>query len=122
MCSSDLLVGYQGGVTVARDQPFEIWNGATGFMMIKREVFEKLKKVVPSYTNDVTDLGGQIGKDIIHEYFACSIEKETNRLLSEDFHFCKVARENGIKVWGAPWAQLSHMGSYLFEGQLTATP
>ena len=47
------LVGYQGGVTVARDQPFEIWNGATGFMMIKREVFEKLKKVVPSYTNDV---------------------------------------------------------------------
>jgi hypothetical protein len=39
-------------------------------------------------------------------------------LLSEDYHFCRLARMNGIKVYAAPWATLGHMGSYLFEGYL----
>ncbi len=42
-------------------------------------------------TNDNSDLG-----DKITEYFATSID-ENNHLLSEDYHFCKLARDNGIK-------------------------
>ena len=113
------LVGYQGEVTVPVNEPVEIWNGGTGFMLIKREVFEKLKDVCPTYNNDVTDLGGTIQSQApIVEYFATSIEPETNRLLSEDYHFCHVARNNGVKVWGAPWVRLAHIGTYTFEGQL----
>ena len=100
------------------DQPVEIWNGGTGFMLIKREVFKKLSKTVPSYTNDVNDLSGNLKAEVIKEFFATSIEKETNRLLSEDYHFCNIWREAGGKVWAAPWCYLAHIGSYVFEGQL----
>jgi GT2 family glycosyltransferase len=101
------------------NEPVEIFNGGTGFMLIKREVFEKLGEKVPSYTNDVGDLSGQLnGAEKIREYFATSIEPETNRLLSEDYHFCREWRLAGGQVWAAPWAHLGHMGSYLFEGAL----
>ena len=43
-------------------------------------------------------------------------------LLSEDYHFCKLARDNGYKVWAAPWVVLSHIGTYLFTGGLHARP
>lgn len=116
------LVGYAGEVTVPVNEPVEIWNGGTGFMIIKREVFEKLADLVPSYTNDVTDLSGNIKADEIKEFFATSIEPGTNRLLSEDYHFCRLWRENGGKIYAAPWAHLAHVGSYVFEGALLATP
>ena len=116
------LVGYAGEVTVPIDQPVEIWNGGTGFMMIKREVFEKLSEVVPSYTNDVTDLAGNMKNDEIKEFFTTSIEPGTNRLLSEDYHFCRIWRENGGQIFAAPWAHLAHVGSYVFEGALAPAP
>jgi len=55
------LVDYKGEVTVPIGEPVEIFNGGTGFMMIKREVFEQLADKVPMYYNDVADLGGQLG-------------------------------------------------------------
>jgi hypothetical protein len=100
--------------------PIEISNGGTGFMLIKREVFECLIGRVPTYTNDMfaaVDLDRKPQE--INEFFATSIDKDSgNRLLSEDYHFCKIAREAGFKVWAAPWAKLSHTGSYIFNGQL----
>jgi hypothetical protein len=117
------LVDYQGTVTVPVDKPLRIWNGGTGFMLIKREVFDKLKKKVKTYRNDVGDLGGTVKpQDLIYEYFPVMIEKESNRLLSEDYAFCKIARDNKIDVWAAPWVQLGHFGSYLFEGGLIPAP
>jgi hypothetical protein len=113
------LVDYQGEVTVPVNEPVEIFNGGTGFMLIKREVFEKLKDHVPVYLNDVLDLAGTIGqRDEIHEFFATSIEPGTQRLLSEDYHFCRIWREIGGKVYAAPWCNLAHIGTYAFEGKL----
>ena len=112
------LVEYSATVTVPINQPVEIWNGGTGFMLIKREVFEQLADKVPTYVNDVTDLSGSIKNDEIREYFTTSIEEGTRRLLSEDYHFCNIWRKAGGKVWAAPWVQLAHIGTYAFEGQL----
>lgn len=116
------LANYEGSVTVPVNEPVEIWNGGTGFMLIKREVFAKLAKKVPTYTNDVLDLSGRMGADKIHEYFATSIEKGTNRLLSEDYHFCAIWRKARGKIWAAPWARLSHVGTYVFDGKLLPAP
>ena len=117
------LVGYAGEVTVPINQPVEIFNGGTGFMLIKREVFEKLKNHVPQYSNDVADLSGQMQQqEKIYEFFATSIEPETNRLLSEDYHFCYIWRKINGKVFAAPWANLAHIGSYAFEGGLIPSP
>jgi hypothetical protein len=116
------LKDYAGSVTVPVGEPVEIFNGGTGFMLIKRSTFETMKSVVSSYNNDVLFLDGAISNDRITEYFACAIEPGTERLLSEDYFFCWKAREAGLKVWAAPWAQLGHFGSYLFEGGLTPAP
>ena len=97
-----------------KSEPVEIFNGGTGFMLIKREVFDLLKPHCPTYTNDMLPTQ----QEIVTEYFATSIEPDSNRLLSEDYHFCRLARLNGIKVWAAPWVELGHIGSYKFEGKL----
>jgi len=99
-------------------EPAEIWNGGTGFMMIKREVFDKLAPIVPSYINNMHDLNQVIVNDEIKEFFTTSIEPETQHLLSEDYHFCRTWRDNGGKIYAAPWVQLGHVGTYLFDGSL----
>ena len=117
------LVGGAHEAVVDLNSPLEVLNGGTGFMLIKRQVFEKLKKKVPSYVNDVLDLAGQQGPDLIHEYFPVVIDKETNRLLSEDYAFCQLARKKGkMKIYAAPWAKLAHVGTYIFEGQPVPAP
>jgi hypothetical protein len=101
------------------DAPMEIANGGTGFMLIKREVFEGLIGRVPTYNNDVF-LAVDVDRtpQVIHEFFATSIEDDSRRLLSEDYYFCKIAREAGFRVWAAPWAHLSHTGTYIFNGMI----
>lgn len=116
------LVDYQTEVTVPINQPVEIWNGGTGFMLIKREVLEGLIGRVPAYLNNVMDLQNPTNGETINEFFATQIEPETKLLLSEDYDFCKKARSNGFKVWAAPWVELSHIGTYAFEGKLLQTP
>ena len=91
-------------------------------MLIKREVFEKLAEVVPTYRNDMHSAvqaeDPNFKPNYIKEFFATSIDEESNRLLSEDYHFCKIAREAGFKVYAAPWASFGHTGTYTFSGQL----
>jgi hypothetical protein len=109
----------QSSTTGNINEPIEIANGGTGFMLIKRSVFDRLADKVPSYTNDMyhaVDTVRQV--KIIKEYFTTSIEPESNRLLSEDYHFCKLARDNGVQVWCAPWAHFTHTGTYGFSGAL----
>ena len=114
------LVNYQENQRVAVNEPVEIWNGGTGMMLIKREVFEKLADKVPEYNNDMyVAVDTERKPKVIKEFFATSIDKTSgNRLLSEDYHFCKIAREIGIKIWAAPWVNLKHNGTYNFEGIL----
>lgn len=112
------LIGEHGDVVVRADQPCEVAALGTGFMLIKRQVFEKLKKRVKKFKNDMSAL--QHGEEI-YEFFGVPIDKESGRLLSEDYDFCHKWRKAGGKVYAAPWCQLGHMGSYLFEGTLVPT-
>jgi len=113
------LVGGANETTGNINEPMEIDNGGTGFMLIKREVFETLRPTVPKYTNDMIQITDKNPvKKIIDEFFATSIDEDTNRLLSEDYHFCKIARKAGFKVYAAPWANLVHSGTYNFSGTL----
>ena len=100
--------------------PMQIENGGTGFMLIKRGVFEKLSSTVPEYANDMWRAVDTQETKVIKEFFATSIDPESgNRLLSEDYHFCKIARKAGFTIWAAPWVTLEHHGTYCFSGQLT---
>jgi hypothetical protein len=101
--------------TVPVNEPFEIAAGGTGIMLIKREVFEKMKETTPVFKNDMSHMPG--GKPV-YRFFTESIDPESGRLLSEDYHFCHEWRKIGGKVWAAPWCKIGHFGTYNFSGQL----
>lgn len=87
----------------------EIDSAGTGFMLIKRGVFEALADDVPSYVD------GSTPGITLKEFYAVSIDPDSaNSLLSEDYHFCRLARNRGIKVYAASWVRLNHMGTYIF--------
>jgi hypothetical protein len=118
------LESYAQEVTVPIHKPAKVWNCGTGFMLIQRHVLERMREIVPKYKNDVLDLSGgmQQGEEI-SEFFTTSIEPETGRLLSEDYHFCRTWRHKlDGEIYVAPWVQLAHLGSYCFEGQLIRNP
>jgi hypothetical protein len=93
-------------ITEADHHPLEVIRGGCGFMLVKREVLEGLADKVPEYYN---------GHIMCQQYFDTSIDSG-NWLLSEDYHFCKLARDNSYKVWAAPWVELTHTGSYQWRG------
>lgn len=113
----------EGGLRVPTDQPFPVTNAGTGMMLIKRTVFEDLKSVVPTYKNNMTSQNiGLVHEDMICEFFATSIDPTHNVLLSEDYHFCQLWKKNGGLVHIAPWADLTHNGTYEFAGHFQRSP
>ena len=96
------------GMQVRKYEPVEITRGGTGIMLIKREVFEQLIPHVESYQ----DIDGST----VYDFFKTEIKN--NVYLSEDYYFCELWRKHGGKIYGAPWADIGHHGSYLFEGSI----
>jgi|TARA_X000001388_G_scaffold64466_2_gene50698 hypothetical protein len=97
----------------------EIRHAGTGFMMIKREVFKKLKEHVPEYrSSTLQDPTGKYIKPIVRQYFDTSIDS-TGALLSEDYHFCELWAKHGGKIFVDPSIHLKHIGTHSFEGDLT---
>lgn len=101
-----------------KDGVFQMRHGGTGFMLIKRGVFEHLKPHVPTYrTSGVLGEDGKPVKPLTSEFFATSIDK-TGVLLSEDYHFCELVRAHGGEIWGHPFIKLTHTGTYDFGGDI----
>jgi hypothetical protein len=109
-----------GQDSIALNEPVEVLEGGTGFMIIQRGVFEKYKKAYPhlSYKPDHVRTEHFDGSREIHAYFDCVIDPKTKRYLSEDYMFCQYARDAGMKVWLCPWMKLEHQGTYVFGGSL----
>jgi GT2 family glycosyltransferase len=55
---------------------------------------------------------------MIHAFFDCIIDPESKRYLSEDYFFCRKARDIGLRIWTCPWMQLQHIGAYVFKGSM----
>lgn len=109
-----------GSSEIALDEPVEVLEGGTGFMMIQRKAFEKYEAAYPEfkYLPDHVRSANFDGTREIMAYFDCVICPDSKRYLSEDYMFCQWARKAGIKVWMAPWMRLNHTGSYQFGGSL----
>ena len=91
---------------------------ATGFMLMKRHVIERLIEAYPerAYNSDHVYVPNKSDK----KYFAlfeCMIDPETKEYLSEDFGFCRLWRALGGKIWLDVEGALVHTGPYDFVGQ-----
>jgi hypothetical protein len=96
----------------------EVRHGGTGFMLIKRGVFDHLAPHVPTYrTSSFIKPDGEYDKPLTHEYFATSID-ESGALLSEDYHFCELYRKHGGKIYAHPFIKLDHVGTYNYNGDI----
>ena len=96
----------------------EVRHGATGFMLIKRHVFEQLSDKVPTYRpSTIKDVNGNYLKPETKEFFATSID-ESGCLLSEDYHFCEIWRKHGGKIHANPSIKLEHVGTYIYSGDI----
>jgi hypothetical protein len=95
----------------------EVQHGATGFMLIKRCVFEQLGNHVPEYRiSSAKSASGDYLSPMTKEFFATSIDGTTGVLLSEDYHFCESWRKLGGKIHVKPSIRLEHVGTYVYGG------
>lgn len=76
-----------------KDKPFEVFAVATGFMMVKTEVFKKIK-------------GPWFGFGNFH-----------GKAMGEDVFFCHKAKQHGFKVWCDPTIPLGHVGEYSYDAK-----
>ena len=102
------------------NQPIEVLEIGTGFMMIRRKTIEEYHKAFPHqwYKPDHVRTEHFDGTREIMAVFDCIIDPDSKRYLSEDYMFCYNVQKMGMKVWFCPWMQLQHVGSYIFGGSL----
>ena len=117
----DYVFNPKGGAKeIPINQPVEVMEMGTGFMMIRRKTFDVYKKAFPhlSYKPDHVRTAAFDGSREIHAYFDCIIDPVSRRYLSEDYMFCYNTEKAGMKVWLCPWMSMQHVGSYNFGGSL----
>jgi GT2 family glycosyltransferase len=82
-------------IVIPKELPKELFkchSTGAGCLLIKMEVFEKLKK----------------------PYFAFKTIEGQNVVMGEDNYFCDKAREAGYDVWVDPTVMIGHIGSYVY--------
>jgi hypothetical protein len=109
-----------GQAEIRLDEPADVLEIGTGFMMTRRATFEKYAEAYPDfmYKPDHVRTEHFDGTREIMMYFQALIDPESKRYLSEDYMFCQWARKIGLKTFICPWMQLQHVGSYVFGGSL----
>lgn len=95
----------------------KVLDTATGFLMIKRHVLEKMKSTYRDELFAVNDVMGQ-NVDNYVAMFACMIDPETKRFLSEDYSFCRRYQQVGGEIWVDLKTPLMHTGTQMFSGDV----
>jgi hypothetical protein len=92
----------------------EVTKTGTGFMLIKREVFEKLNQhpAVRPFNNDI-GLEPALNTHM-KTYFDTAVRE--NRYYSEDWTFCENWRDLGGHIYIDKRVLLRHVGTYVFDG------
>jgi hypothetical protein len=93
----------------------EVTKTGTGFMLIKRDVFEKMD-AHPAVKPFINDIGLPVELNpYMKTYFDTAVRE--NRYYSEDWTFCENWRDLGGKVWVDKRVLLKHTGTYVFDFQ-----
>jgi len=90
----------------------EVGTLGTGFMMIKRIVFEKMIEEGATPYTDAIGLSPEENSNQ-YDFFQCTIDSK-GRYLTEDWSFCRRWRELGGKIWADKTIGLTHVGYFRF--------
>ncbi len=94
-----------------------VLDSATGFMLIKRAVLERMCAHYRDELFCVNDIPGQTTKDYV-AIFACMVDDKTRRFLSEDYSFCRRWQQLGGEIWVDIASPLAHIGTNIFSGDI----
>ena len=91
----------------------EVTKTGTGFLLIKRDVFEKLNAhpATKPFNNDI-GLPAELNP-FMKTYFDTAVRE--NRYYSEDWTFCENWRDIGGQVFIDKRIMLKHVGTYVFD-------
>lgn len=119
------------------DGPIEVDFAGTGFMLISRVAIEKVHRFLQVRHSIAKQLRGRLGKlkgeyervaDEMVEAMAADFEGTEKKRLpalymtpiyqdgleSEDYHFCRIARQAGLRIIMDPKVKLFHWGMYAY--------
>jgi len=93
----------------------EVTKTGTGFLLMKRDVFEKLN-AHPAVKPFINDIGlDPVLNPYMKTYFDTAVRE--NRYYSEDWTFCENWRDIGGQVFIDKRVLLKHTGTYVFDYQ-----
>jgi hypothetical protein len=105
--------GFDGAKTEDNDKLQEVSKTGTGFMLIKRHVFEKLN-AHPAVIPFINDIGlPEELNPYMKTYFDTDVRE--GRYYSEDWTFCENWRDLGGEVWVDKRVLLKHTGTYTYD-------
>jgi hypothetical protein len=111
----------RGVSVVPVDGYIKVLEAATGFMLIKRNVFDVMKLKFPhmKYVNDVAgyDFNPEMA-DQFYSFFDCVIDPVSRRYLSEDWTFCHRWQECGGDIWLDAMSPVTHTGTFAYRGDV----
>lgn len=99
--------------TPDEDGMVEVKQLGTGFMLIHKSVFERLK----SFANEYEEHRDDGSKFSAYDYFPAGVIGG-KVYVSEDYGFCDMWRNSGGKLYMNPFLKLTHTGTYVFKGDL----
>lgn len=115
----DYVINFQDPNITIENGRVEAKDVPTGFMLIKRNTFEVLKKKYPElqYKNNLSNLNPpQYDENNFWLFFDCIKDEKTNVYLSEDYAFCRILQNAGLTCWADLTINLNHTGTHVFEG------
>jgi len=120
---------YTENTTPTEPTKISITNGfikvssvGTGFMLLKRSVFEKMKVAYPErYVSDLRAYINDATKDNFYLFFECMVDGTSKRYLSEDYAFCRKWGAIGGEIWLDVVSPRGHTGSHCYQGHLQKT-
>lgn len=87
----------------------EAHNVATGFLMIDWEVLHAVAKLVPTYSS--THMNRE--ERTYHDFFSVGVHE--GQYESEDWRFCRLAKEAGYTPWVNLKTVLTHTGTHTWD-------
>jgi hypothetical protein len=105
--------------TEFKDGFARVKESATGFMLIKREVFTTIMDKNPQLKYKPDLRTGIENSQNAFDFFPVGIYREkdgVNRFLSEDYYFCRLWEECGGEIWTDLSTPITHLGSTEYHG------
>jgi hypothetical protein len=116
--SSSLVLNFKFQNTPLVNGFAEVLDGPTGFMLIKRDVIQRM---YDHYRPTLACVNDHQNRGTLTDYvaiFDCMIDPESKRYLSEDYAFCRRWQQMGGKIYADCMTTLGHIGNLRFFGSM----